>query len=94
MEVHKAEDGRVYNPHHNDGEGHKSCLGHGAPRLAALQVPVLTRTLSLGTRGEDACEEVNRDEEHRRGYKRGYGAEHAHECHDSATNILEQYFHR
>lgn len=89
VEMHEAEDGGVYNPHHHYGERHESRLGYGAPRLAALQVPCITRTPSLGTRGKDACEEVDRDEEHRRGYKRGYGAEHAQKRHDSATNILE-----
>ena len=94
VEMHEAEYGGVYNPHHHDGECHEPRLSYGAPRLAALQVPALARALSLGTRGEDTRNKVDRDKEHRRGYKRGYGAEHAHECYDSATNILEQYFHR
>ena len=87
--MHKAEDRRVYNPHHHDGERNKSRLRHRAPRLSALQVPHFTRAPSLGTRGEDARKKVDRDKEHRRGDKRGYGAEYAQERNNSATNILE-----
>ena len=93
VQVHKAEDEAVDHPHHNDGHGDESRLEDRAPRLAALDPPLTPLTARHGTRGCDACEEVDSDKEQGYGHEWSHGEEYRHHRSQRGTNVLEQYLH-
>ena len=93
-QMQEVQHAAVQQPGHAHRDHHQRELAHGAPRLAALEVPHAPLAPGGGAVGRHARHEVDPDEERDAGHERTDGGEERGDGRQRAANESEQGFHR